>query len=231
MKTIDPTSASGEEKPRKTVLIIDDHIVVRQGLHHLIDREEDLVVCGEAGDAVEGLDSIRRLNPDIVIADIPLPGMNGVEFIKNARACRPDLPIVVFSMHEESLYAERTLRAGARGYVMKKADCGEIITALRKVLEGGIHTSGEMEEKLLRRTLGNRQPKSGSPVSRLSDRELEVFEMIGHGRTSHEIAEALSLSVKTVDTHRQHIREKLGLRTTTELVQHAVHHVENGLEI
>jgi DNA-binding NarL/FixJ family response regulator len=211
-------------------LIIDDHLVVRQGLKQLINREEDLMACGDVGDAAKGLDAIRFLKPDVVLVDISLPGMNGIEFIKNAKAYHPNLPIVVFSMHEESLYAERVLRAGALGYVMKKADSEEIITALRKALRGEIHTSGALGGALLQRFLGKRLPKTGSPVSRLSDRELEVFEMIGHGRTSREIASALNLSIKTVDTHRMHAKDKLGLRTAVELVQHAVHHVESAEE-
>jgi DNA-binding NarL/FixJ family response regulator len=216
--------------PKRRVLIIDDHLVVRQGLKHLINREEDLVACGDAGDAREGLDAIRLLSPDIVLVDISLPGVNGLEFIKNAKACHPALPIVVFSMHDESLYAERVLRAGALGYVMKKADSEELITALRKALRGEIHTSGAVGGALLQRLLGRQSPKRDFSVSRLSDRELEVFELIGNGKTSREIAASLNLSIKTVDTHRMHVKEKLGLRTSIELVQHAVHHVENRPE-
>ena len=215
---------------KRRVLIIDDHLVVRQGLKHLIDREDDLLTCGDVADARKGLDAIHGLNPDVVLVDISLPGMNGIEFIKNVKASHPDLPIVVFSMHDESLYAERALRAGALGYVMKKADSEEMIAALRKALLGEIHTSGAIGGTLLHRLLGRQRPGNGAPVSRLSDRELEVFEMIGHGRTSREIAGALKLSIKTVDTHRMHVKEKLGLRTAIELVQHAVHHVENEVE-
>jgi DNA-binding NarL/FixJ family response regulator len=215
---------------KRRVLIIDDHLVVRQGLKHLIDREDDLLTCGDVADARKGLDAIHGLNPDVVLVDISLPGMNGIEFIKNAKASHPDLPIVVFSMHDESLYAERAIRAGALGYVMKKADSEEMIAALRKALRGEIHTSSIIGGTLLHRLLGRKRPENGSSVSRLSDRELEVFEMIGHGKTSREIAGTLKLSIKTVDTHRMHVKEKLGLRTAIELVQHAVHHVENEVE-
>jgi len=227
MKTNQVATNGSPAIPKRRVLIIDDHLVVRQGLKHLINREEDLITCGDAGDAREGLDAIRLLSPDIVLVDISLPGMNGVEFIKNAKACHPALPIVVFSMHEESLYAERVLRAGALGYVMKKADSEELITALRKALQGEIYTSGAVGGALLQRLLGKQSPKREFSVSRLSDRELEVFELIGNGKTTREIAASLNLSVKTVDTHRMHVKEKLGIRSSIELVQHAVHHVEN----
>ena len=230
MKTNQVATNGSPAIPKRRVLIIDDHLVVRQGLKHLINREEDLITCGDAGDAREGLDAIRLLSPDIVLVDISLPGMNGVEFIKNSKACHPALPIVVFSMHEESLYAERVLRAGALGYVMKKADSEELITALRKALQGEIYTSGAVGGALLQRLLGKQSPKREFSVSRLSDRELEVFELIGNGKTTREIAASLNLSVKTVDTHRMHVKEKLGIRSSIELVQHAVHHVENRPE-
>jgi DNA-binding NarL/FixJ family response regulator len=215
-------------KPKRTVLIIDDHIIVRQGLKQLINREEDLLACGEVEDARKGLEAIRVLKPEVVLVDISLPGMNGIEFIKNAKASYPDLRVVVYSMHDESLYAERVLRAGAFGYVMKRAESEEILTALRKALRGEIHTSGTMEGTLMQRFLGKKQAKNGSLISSLSDRELEIFELIGHGKTRREIVGALNLSIKTVDTHRMHAKEKLGLHSAMELVQHAVHHVETG---
>jgi len=229
MKTKQSTGDGSVGEARKSVLIIDDHLVVRQGLKHLIDQEEGLMACGDAGDASKGMEAIDRLNPDVVLVDISLPGMNGIEFVKNAKASHPDLRIVVFSMHDESLYAERVLRAGALGYVMKKADSEELITALRKALRGEIHTSGAVGGTRLQRFLGKQQPKKASPISSLSDRELEVFEMIGHGKTTREIAGALNLSIKTVDTHRMHAKEKLGLHSATELVRHAVQHVETEI--
>jgi len=224
-----PASQPKMGKAGKSVLIIDDHLVVRQGLKELVSEEEGLRVCGEAGDAMKGLEAINLLRPDVVLVDIGLPGMNGVEFVKNAKALHPSLPIVVFSMHDESLYAERVLRAGALGYVMKNADADEIIMALRKALQGEIHTSGAVGNTLLQKLLGKQQPKEKSSVGSLSDRELEVFEMIGRGKTTREIAGALNLSIKTVDAHRAHVKEKLGIRSATELVQHAVHHVESVL--
>jgi DNA-binding NarL/FixJ family response regulator len=210
---------------KKKVLIIDDHIVVRRGLIYLINREEDFEVCGEAEDARKGLNAINELAPDIVLVDISLPGMNGIEFIKNAKARHPGLPIVVLSMHDESLYTERAIRAGALGYVMKRASSEEIIAALRKALQGELQISGSINATLLQKFFGGVQSKKGSPVSVLSDRELEVFELIGHGKTTREIADVLHLSPKTIDCHRMHIKEKLTIQTTPELVQRAVHHV------
>ena len=230
MKVKPPASGEAAAKPRRRVLIIDDHIIVRQGLKHLINREEDWFVCGDAGDAREGMEAIPCVKPDVILVDISLPGMNGIEFVKNARASHPAIPVVVFSMHDESLYAERVLRAGALGYVMKKADSEEIITALRKALRGEIHTSGAVGATLVQKFLNKQQPRNALSISTLSDRELEIFEMIGHGKSTREIAASLNLSPKTVDTHRMHVKGKLGLRTATELVQHAVHHVERGEE-
>ena len=229
VKTKQP--AAGEKKSKlkkKKVLIIDDHVVVRRGLSYLINREEDFEVCGEAEDARNGMDAVNRLQPDIVLVDISLPGMNGIEFIKNVLACHPDLPMVVLSMHDESLYAERAIRAGALGYVMKRASNEEITAALRKALRGEFQISGSANAVLLQKYFGRLRSKDGvgTGVSVLSDRELEVFELIGQGRTTRQIAEALHLSIKTVDSHRTHIKEKLAIQTATELVQRAVHHVE-----
>jgi len=223
------TGEEGELNPRKRVLIIDDHVIVRQGLIHLINQEKDLIVCGEAEDGRSGLSAIFSLKPDVVLADVSLPGMNGIEFIKNIKACHSGLPIVVLSMHDESLYAERVLRAGALGYVTKKAASETIIAALRKALKGELYTHGTFAAALLQTLLSKQQPNDGSPVSVLSDRELEVFVMIGNGKSTHEIADALNLSVKTVDSHRTHIKDKLDLHTATELVKRAVLHIENEM--
>ncbi len=205
--------------------MVDGYAVVRKGLRYILNREAGFEVCGEAEDAKRGLVAIGQLNPDIVVVEISLPGSNGIEFIKSARACHPGQRIVVLSRHDESLYAERALRAGALGYVMKRADGAEIILALRKALKGELHVSGRINGALLQRFLGANHSKNGSPVSALSDRELEVYEWIGHGKTTNEIASALGMSVKTVDSHRMHIKEKLQIKTAPELVRHAVHHV------
>jgi len=212
---------------RRRVMIIDDHVIVRQGLTHLINQERDLTVCGEAEDGLKGLSEADRLLPDVLLLDISLPGMNGIEFIKNVKARHPDLPIVVLSMHDESLYAERALRAGALGYLMKKSSSDEVIAALRKVLNGEFYLSGQTGSALLKKFLGGAHTQSLSPVSVLSDRELEVFEMIGRGKTTRELADALHLSTKTIDAHRMHIKEKLNIHSVTELIQHAVRYVEN----
>jgi len=219
--------ALGEAKKR--VVIIDDHAIVRQGLTHLINQENDLIVCGEAEDGLKGLSEVDRLKPDVILLDISLPGMNGIEFIKNVRARHPDVPIVVLSMHDESLYAERALRAGALGYLMKKSSSDEVILALRKVLNGEFYLSGKTGATMLKKFLGNQGARTESPVSMLSDRELEVFEMIGRGKTTRELADALHLSTKTIDAHRMHIKEKLSLHSATELIQHAVRYVETEL--
>ena len=230
MKTLKPIrDLNRTRSPKRTVLIIDDHVVVRKGLICLIDQEQDLTVCGESGDATTAFDAISRLNPDVVLVDISLPGTSGIEFIKNGKACHPDLPIVVFSMHDESLYAERTLRAGALGYVMKGVGGEEITTALRKALQGKIHTSDRINATLMERFLGRRKLENETPASVLSDRELEIFELIGNGKSSREISASLKISIKTVESHRLHIKEKLGLRTGMDLVRRAVNHVENGM--
>lgn len=229
MKTKKNSSGEKKTQPRK-VLVIDDHDVVRMGLMYLLNQEEDFEVCGEAGDARKGLNALEELKPDIVLVDISMRGMNGIEFIKSAKAYQARLPIVVLSIHDEWLYAERALRAGALGYVMKTAGSDEIITALRKALAGELHVSGRVNGVLLQRFLGGGgRTGNGSSIATLSDRELEVFELIGHGKTTREIAGLLNLSVKTVDSHRMHIKDKLAIKTAPELVQRAVHYVESEI--
>jgi len=229
MKTRELEEIEPMENTKKRVLIIDDHVVVRQGLTSLINLEPDLMVCGQSEDAQKGLSEIEKSRPDIVLLDISLPGMNGIEFLKNAKARYPDVPVIVLSMHDESLYAERALRAGALGYLMKSSSSDEVVSALRKVLKGEYHLSGGAGGAMLRKFLGNRPKAAESPVSALSDRELEVFEMTGRGKTTRQIAEALHLSIKTIDAHKMHIKEKLKLSSATELIQHAVRYVETEL--
>jgi DNA-binding NarL/FixJ family response regulator len=213
---------------KKRILLVDDHAVVREGLSSLINQQHDLSVCGGAADAQQGLGELDRLKPDAVLVDISLPGMNGLEFIKNAKALYPTLPIVVLSMHDESLYAKRSLRAGALGYVMKKAGGQEVITALRDALEGKLHLSESTVAEMLKLPVG-KDSDGGSPLSKLSDRELEVFEMMGRGKTTRELADALHLSTKTIDAHRMHIKKKLNLHSAAEVMQHAVRYVEHEL--
>jgi DNA-binding NarL/FixJ family response regulator len=220
-------------KPRpakKRIFLLEDHRVVREGLRLYIQQEADMEVCGEAENATEGLSAIAKLLPDAVVSDISLPGMNGIEFLKNLKALHPRIAVVVLSMHDESSYAERALRAGALGYVMKKESTAEVITALRDALEGQYHVSKKVTGAIFHKALGTNGPgktTSPFPANLLSDRELEVFELIGKGKSTHEIASALRLSAKTVESHRAHIKEKLQIGTSIELVQHATLWVEH----
>ncbi|MBI1882807.1 MAG: response regulator transcription factor [Chlamydiae bacterium] len=208
------------------VLVVDDHPVVRQGLTQLINQEKDLVVCGDVEGGAQGLDAIKRLSPDVVIVDISLRGMSGLDLIKNIKVRYPDLPILVLSMHDESLYAERVLRAGARGYIMKEEAIGKVLVAIRCVVDGEVYVSQKMTARILEKSIGGRFEKSVSPVERLSDRELEVFQMIGKGFATRQVAKQLHLSVKTVETYRENIKEKMKLDNATELVRHAIQWVE-----
>lgn len=210
----------------KKILIVDDHPIVRQGLRSLIDQENDLMVCGEAGSAADALRALNTLKPDLILVDISLKGPDGLELTKSIRAILPDMPILIVSMHDESLYAERVLRAGANGYIMKEEVSQSVILAIRRVLKGDIFISDRMRQKILRGVAGQRTPSATSSIERLSDRELEVFRLIGHGHGTRQIAGDLHLSVKTIETYRAHIKEKLSLANATELVRQAVQWVE-----
>ncbi len=207
-------------KERKTIFIVDDHPVFREGLVGLVKREPGWTVCGEADAASPALAAIERLQPDLVLADIGLPGRNGLELVKDLRAACPEMAVLVISMHDETLYAERVLRAGARGYIMKQEGPEKMLHAIRQVLDGQIHLSGKMSVRILDAFAGIRR-KAGSPIARLTDRELEIFQLVGQGNDSHVIAGQLHLSVKTVDAHRSNIRQKLNLKTGTELICYA----------
>lgn len=191
----------------------------------IINLEPDMEVCGEAGNAREALNEIAKRKPDLVITDISMAGMNGIEFLKHLKTRFPELPVLVLSMHDEAIYAERALRAGALAFVMKKEGREEVMAAIRKARVGKYHVSEKVGGAIFQKLL-NTKPSSETSVSKLSDRELEVFELLGHGRGSKEIAEELHLSVKTVDTHRTHIKAKLDLHNVRELIQHAVQWVE-----
>ncbi len=214
-------------KSRRTILIIDDHPIMRQGLAQLIENEPDLAVCGEADDAFKGLGAVKTLQPNLVLADISLPGRNGLELIKDIQAMHPEVMVLVISMHDESLYAERVLRAGGRGYVMKQEGGRRIIQAIRQVLDGQIYVSEKMSAKILEIFSGRRSASTSSRVEDLTDREFEVFRLIGNGMATREIADLLHLSVKTVEVHRANIKGKLNLRTATELIRHAVRWTES----
>ena len=200
---------------------------MRAGLAQLIERQPDLVVCGEAGNPMEAFIELERKLPDLVLSDITMPGRSGLEFIKDIKAQYPKLPILVVSMHDESIYAERALRSGAKGYIMKEAGGDNLLAAIRQVLRGETYVSTTMSAKVLDSLLAKRPRGSSSPIEKLSDREFEVFSMIGHGKSTREIAEQLHLSPKTVDVHRSHIKEKLNLTDATALVRHAVRWVES----
>lgn len=207
---------------KRQVLVVDDHPVMRWGYISLINQESDLEVCGEAGSALEALEKINDCRPDIVIVDISLEGLNGIELTKHVRSQHPELPVLIVSMHDESLYGERALRAGARGYIMKKEARSKIVDAIRQVLRGSFYLSNEMSTKILLQYQGGRIENERSSIERLSDRELEVFELFGRGYSTREIAEALLISPKTVDSHRTRIKTKLAVDSTAELLQQAV---------
>lgn len=200
---------------------MDDHPLTRHGMAQLINQQSDLMVCGEAGDAERGLANIAAQRPELVLADVTLPGKPGLEFIKDLATLHPEVLILVVSMHDESLYAERALRAGARGYLMKSAGGEELIKAIRQVFAGQVYLSGNLSAKILN-GLSGRQRQTPGVLNVLSDREFEVFQLIGEGLTTSEIGSRLHISGKTVETHRLHIRDKLGLKTPPELTKYAV---------
>jgi DNA-binding NarL/FixJ family response regulator len=211
---------------RKRILIVDDHAVLREGLVAQINREPDLIVCGEADAAREALAATEQLKPDLVLADITLPGRNGLELIRDLHALRPTLPVLVLSMHDASLFAERVLRAGGRGYISKQHSGQRLLGAIRRVLDGQIYLSEDVSTRLLN-TLSSKHPtRTLSPVEQLTDRELEVFTMIGQARETKDISRRLGMSAKTVEAHRASIKRKLKLKTGPELTRHAVLWVE-----
>lgn len=204
------------------ILIVDDHPILREGLAQLIDQQRDLSICGQFEDAGKAFEAVGTLKPDLALVDISLKGSSGIELLKNIKASYPKLLVLVLSMHDESLYAERVLRAGAAGYIMKQEATEKVLTAIRKVISGEIYLSEKMEKRMMHQLVGGRIARTGSPIEDLSDRELEVFCLIGQGHGTRQIAEELHLSIKTIESHRAHIKEKLNLRNATELVQHAI---------
>ena len=207
------------EKAKKTrILIVDDHPMTRAGLIHLINHQPEMVVDGEAEDAAQALDLLASKRPDLMLIDITLPGKSGLELIKDVKAMHPDLPMLVLSMHDESLYADRVLRAGARGYITKHEGGDKLMGAIRHVLSGRIYVSESMSAHILEIFSGGQTGIDRSSIQKLSDREFEVFEALGEGLSSHEIAKKLHLSAKTVDAHRANIKTKLKINTTAELI-------------
>ncbi len=211
---------------RKRILIVDDHPIVREGLVQQINRELDLTVCAEASNATHALAAIEREAPDLVLVDINLPGRSGLELIRDIRAVKPNLSVLVLSMHDEAVFAERALRAGGRGYVSKQAGGDKLLEAIRRVLSGQIYVSETVSTRLLDSLSGQHSARTVSPVEQLTDRELDVFTHIGQAMETKEIAARLNMSGKTVEAHRAAIKRKLKLKTGPELTRHAVLWVE-----
>ena len=224
-----PVHDTAKNRGKSRIYLVDDHAMFREGLRQLIDREPDFIVSGDAADFDEALGGIAREAPDLVITDISLSGASGIELIKSLKVSHPDLPVLVVSMHEESLYAERALRAGAMGYVMKQEPAKVGKAAIRKVLGGDIHLSEKMAAAMLGKLVHEKgDEKLVSPIENLSNRELEVFRMLGEGKASREIAQRLDLSVATINSFRNRIKEKLNFKNSTELILHAVHWVREN---
>ncbi|MCX5670203.1 MAG: response regulator transcription factor [Planctomycetota bacterium] len=209
------------------VLVVDDHPVVRQGMAQLISHEPDLTVCGEAGSVPEALQAIAACHPDVAVVDLSLKGASGLELLKDIKVRYPRLPVLVLSMADENVFAERALRAGARGYMMKEEAAEKVLEAIRCVMAGRIYLSDAMASRLLHQFVDGKSEAGASPVDGLSDRELEVFQLIGRGLGTGEIARQLHLSPKTIETYRAHIKNKMNLESATELLQHAIQYVQS----
>ncbi len=210
------------------IFVVDDHALIRRGLATLIGGETDMEVCGQAEDAASALSQIMKIQPDLVIVDISLKGNSGLELIKNIKAFSPKIQILVLSMHHESIYALRVLKAGARAYVMKQDVVNKVLDAIRRIRNGQLYVSDEVANQMLNRLVSGETAEDASPVATLSDRELEIVNLIGHGMLTREIASQLHVSIKTVETHRAHIKDKLNLRNATQLVQFCVRWVEEN---
>ena len=208
------------------IFVVDDHTITRMGYRYIIDEEMDMEVCGEAATALEALEKIPDLKPDLVITDLTMEGMSGLELVKHLKAQQSALPVLVVSMHDESLYGDRSLRAGARGYIMKNEVDAVVVKAIRRILEGGMFVSEQMSSKILFQFAGGPVDLSRPPVDMFSDRELEVFEHLGRGLSTQQIAEAMFISPKTVNTYRARIKEKLAIDTHVELLQRAVRWIQ-----
>ena len=217
-----------DAKNRKKILIVDDHPMMREGLAQLIDREPDLVASCEAGTAAQALNMVVARKPDLVLVDISLPDKSGLELIKDIQVFHPYLPVLVISMHDESIYAERVLRAGGRGYLMKHEGGNKLIQAIRQVLGGQIFLSEKMSARILEVFSGRKDQAINSPVERLSDREFEIFQLVGEGLGTRDIAGRLHLSVKTIEVHRANLRRKLDLKSGAEVVHYAIRWTEGG---
>ena len=216
-----PKPSAPKTGARKKILIVDDHPMMREGLREVINREPDLLVCGEVETAHQALAAIDKLAPDLALVDVTLPGKSGLELVKDLKALHPRLLVLALSMHDEALYAERMLRAGASGYITKHEPAGELVKAIRQVLDNHVYVSREMSESLLQRFSGKPQANR-SPMEILTDREFEIFQAIGAGQSPKDIAHQLHLSVKTIAVHNANIREKLKLKSTAHMIRFAV---------
>ncbi len=225
------TTQSGTNTGKRAVrrvLIVDDHPIVRQGLRQIMEHEDDLMVCGEAETVQDAMVAIRDFHPDAVVADLSLKQGDGIELVRDVRAHFPKLPILVLSMHDEAIYAERILSAGANGYIMKQAAGEQFLVSLRRVLDGGIYVSEAVGNSMIKKIAAGGGYTSGNPVDRLSTRELQILHMIGRGMSTRETAQSLNLSIKTVESHRQRVKRKLNLSTGAQLVQYAVNWFSNS---
>ena len=211
---------------KSKILVVDDHQLFREGLAQMINRESDLEVIGEAGDQPSAIQFLQKTKVDMVIVDISLPGGNGIDLVKEIRGTDSEMPILVLSMHDESLYAERALRGGANGYIMKQEANKKVREAIRRVLSGEIYLSEKMSGQLVAKLVGGRTDNSSNPIENLSPRELEVFELIGQGHGTRQIAEALKLTIPTINSFRARIKDKLNLKNASELVLHAIQWVQ-----
>src|SRR5881397_4156676 len=220
-------SQSGIRKGKIRVLLVDDHPVLRRGLTQMINAESDMMVCGEAEEAGKGFELVGTLNPDVAVIDISLKTGNGIELVKNVKARYPEMAMLVLSMYDEALYAERALRAGSLGYIMKEEAIEQVLVAIRRVLAGEIFLSDKMKSKMLQQLATGKAKTVMSPIEALTDRELEVFRLIGEGHSTRQIAGELHLSIRTVEAYREYIKAKLNLKNSTELVQHAFHWVHH----
>lgn len=224
------TPSKDRVEGKTAVLLVDDHPMIRRGIADLINAEPDLAVCGEAGTMQEAMALAQKSKPQLVIVDVSLNGNNGIELMKNLSTRWPGVPILAYSMHDEAIYAERALRAGAKGYVMKESPPELLLEAIRQVLKGKIYLSDPMSERLLGRIVraGSTTPIAASPIEKLSDRELEVLELLGKGMRTSEIADQLCLSIKTIETYREHLKQKLSLGSGQELLRFAIEWSLNG---
>lgn len=224
---VHPAYQSTPTLAKRRIFLVDDHPITRQGVVVLINQEADLEVCGEADSAPKAFDLLQKSKADLAVVDISLKTTSGIELTKNLKVLLPDLPVLIMSMHDESLYAERALRAGAKGYVMKQEASDNILIAIRRILDGELYLSDKMKEKMLHRLVHNRKDEVVFSIDTLSDREMEVFQLIGNGFSTRQIATKLNLSVKTIDSYREHLKLKLHIEKGADLVRHAIQWVKS----